>query len=1117
MHFLRDNKVRSALRQMVVQLPFSVGFMVLYVASAVFVLRYFTHNGVVAIFWPPTGLALAAVMIQGRLFLSVVAAGALLANLISGVPLWPAIIFAGANAFQAWLGHFALNFRADSSHTLSHAREYFLIVRRAVLVAPLPSALIGATTLHLFGLTRQDWLTNLQHWWMGDSLGVLVLTPLLLVWRRVPANWYSSRQWVEGVVGLALAACAGQVIFTGWYADFFSDYAHGFVLFVFVSWAAVRFGRHATAVVIGILVLQILYGVLNHSGYFYRGSNAMPLTSVWLYIFILAFVGMALAIFVHERKNSLYRFEKATQHLEAVGRLAKVGGWEYNLETDEFWLSAEALRIPGWPTDAKPSVEEIIDQIEPQYRDAQQARFEAAARTGTGWEAEYGLISRTGERRWVRSQGRAEMSNGRVTRIFGTVQDLTELRAKDMELRRSQLDFKRLVETAEEGIWTIDSTGKTTFVNERMADILGYTQDEMLGKPFTFFMAPERVEAALALLQRRSEGIHEIHEFCLQDKGGREVWTLSSTNPIRNEDGQVIGALAMITDVTSRKRVESELQLSEERYRHLVESASDGIIVHVGGFIAYANDAALRLVGAKNAEEIIGRNALEFVAPEYRQMVIERMKIVNAPGGKAPAVEEKFMRLDGTTVDVEVSATGTRFNNSNATMVVVRDISERKHAEEQIRYLGQHDLLTGLPNRALFADRLTQTISFAAAHKKSFALLFLDLDHFKKINDSHGHQIGDRFLRQVSGRLLECVGPLDTASRQGGDEFSIIIAELEHADEAAFMARKICEELSAPFQVDSLRLNASVSVGIAMYPKDGLQAEELLRNADIAMYHAKGSGRNQFQFFSEELNRTTHERLDIEAAISGALEKNEFEVYYQPQLNLASGQVESCEALIRWNHPKKGLLAPGEFISVAEESGHIDAIGRWVLRRVAADFAEFSAAGFSKMRLSVNVSAPQMRVGDFSAFVAGVLAEHKIPVGSLELEVTESMLMSDSEQAIATISSLTAQGVRFSIDDFGTGYSSLSYLRSLKIHHLKIDKSFVADVISDPDDATIVRAIINLAHSLRLTAIAEGVETEQQMQFLKDQGCDLVQGYLLARPMPLADCLSFAKSHGKAG
>ena len=1111
--FFSRSHLRAAPRALVSQLPFALGFVLLYVAAAIFVLRYFTYNGVVAIFWPPTGLALAAVLVKGRGCLALVLIAAFVANTIAGIAPGTAVVFTLANTLQAWLGYEALNFRSSSAHTLGHANEYFRIVVRSVILAPVPSAMIGATTLHFAGLTQQNWLTNFQHWWMGDSLGVLVLTPLLLVWRRVPESWYASRQWVEGMLGLVLSVLAGQIVFAGWFADVFRDYSHGFVLFVFVSWAAVRFGRHATAVIIGILVLQILYGVLNHSGYFYRSTTGMPLTSIWLYIFILAFVGMALAIFVHERKNSLCELTRAREYLEQVTEIARVGGWQMDVVTGAMQFSREALRIAEMPLDRQPTMQEAFDALEPQYREAHVQRVQAAIEQGTPWDTEFGMVTPSGRKLWVRSQGAAVIENGKTVRLFGTVHDLTDRREKELALKKSDLEFRRLVETAEEGIWTIDAAGNTTFVNERMADILGYSPGEMLGKPFTAFMSAERRGPALQLLQRRNEGIQEVHEFCLQDKGGREVWTLASTNPIRSEDGEVIGALAMITDVTARKRVERELQLSEERYRHLVESASDGIIVHIGGFIAFANDAALRMVGATSDREIIGRNALDFVAPDFRQMVIERMKIVNTPGGRAPAVEEKFVRLDGSTLDVEVSATGTRFNDANATMVVIRDISERKNAEEQIRYLGQHDLLTGLPNRALFADRLTQSISFAAAHKKSFALLFLDLDHFKKINDSHGHQVGDRFLRQVSGRLLECVGPLDTASRQGGDEFSIIIAELEHADEAAFMARKICEALSSPFQVDTLRLNASVSVGIAMYPKDGTHAEELLRNADIAMYHAKGSGRNQFQFFSEELNRTTHERLEIEAAITGALERNEFEVYYQPQLNLASGQIESCEALIRWNHATKGLMGPGEFISVAEESGHIDAIGRWVLRRVAADFAEFARAGYPQMRLSVNVSAPQMRVHDFAAYISGIITEHKISVGRLELEVTESILMSDTEQAIKTISNLTAQGVRFSIDDFGTGYSSLSYLRSLKIHHLKIDRSFVADVISDPDDATIVRAIISLAHSLRLTAIAEGVETEEQLRFLREHGCDMVQGFLLARPMPLAECLAFAKSY----
>ena len=1099
----------SMVRRFTSQMPFLIGFVAVYVVAALFVLRYFTLNGFVAIFWPPTGLALAAVLIWGRRALALVPLSAFLANWIAGIPIWASVIFALANLLQAFIGHYWLRHNYNSCFTLAHAHEYFRIVVRAVLVAPIPSALVGATTLHLGGLTQQASLTNFQHWWMGDSLGVLVLTPLLLVWRRVPKRWYVSPLWIEGLIGFALTVMAGQVIFLDGFHDLLATYAHGFMLFAFVTWAAVRFGRHATAVVIGVIVVQILFSVLMHRGYFFRSGADMPLTSIWLFVATLSVVGMALAIFVHERKNSLFELTQARENLEQVGEIARVGGWQLDVTTGEMIFSRMGLLIADWPQDTQPTVEQAIDVLEPQYRDAHRARVAAAIEQGIPWDTEFGIVTLAGKKIWVRSQGSAVRVNGKTVRLVGTVHDLTERRDRDLALQKSELDFRRMIETAEEGIWTIDSAGNTTFVNERMADILGYTPAEMIGKSFTSFIDPARREAAVALLQRRNEGIHEVHEFCLQDKGGREVWTLASTNPIRTEDGTVVGALAMVTDVTSRKRVEDELRQSEERYRHLVESASDGIIVHVGGFIAFANESAVRLLGAKTDRDLLGRNALDFVVPELQQMVIERMKVANQSGGKAPVVEEKFVRLDGTIIDVEVSGTGTKFNNASAIMVVIRDISDRKRAEEQIRYLGQHDLLTGLPNRALFADRLSQSISFAAAHKKIFALLFLDLDHFKKINDSHGHQIGDKFLRQVAGRLLECIGQLDTTSRQGGDEFSILIAELDHADEAALTARKICEALSEPFYVESLKLNASVSIGIALYPKDGNQAEELFRNADIAMYHAKSSGRNQYQFFSEDLNRTTHERLEIESGIADALEKNEFEVYYQPQMRLQTGKIESCEALIRWNHPTKGLLSPCEFIPIAEESGHVDSIGRWVLRRVAADFAEFARHGHNSLRLSVNVSAHELKREDLSVYVGAVISEHGISPGRLELEVTESTLMQDTDQAIRTISNLTAAGVRFSIDDFGTGYSSLSYLKSLKIHYLKIDRSFVADVTDDADDATIVRAVINLAHSLRLTAIAEGVETPEQLQFLRQHGCDLVQGYHLARPMPISQCLEF--------
>jgi EAL domain-containing protein (putative c-di-GMP-specific phosphodiesterase class I) len=335
--------------------------------------------------------------------------------------------------------------------------------------------------------------------------------------------------------------------------------------------------------------------------------------------------------------------------------------------------------------------------------------------------------------------------------------------------------------------------------------------------------------------------------------------------------------------------------------------------------------------------------------------------------------------------------------------------------------------------------------------------------------------------------------------------------ELAHPEDAALVAQKICDQLAEPIEIEGVKLAASVSIGVAIYPRDGTDQEILIRNADLAMYHAKDSGRNQFQYFSEELNRITHERLQVESALRRALPGNEFEVYYQPQLNFKTGKIESCEALIRWNHPEWGLVSPARFIPVAEESGQINELGKWVLHDVARRFADLAQAGFGQLRLSVNVSAGQLQHPLFSEMVENLVRERNIGPGRLELEVTESMIMHDTQKSVRLIRRLSEIGVKFSIDDFGTGYSSLSYLRQLKIHYLKIDQSFVRDIMDDPDDAAIVQTIIGLGHNLRLHVIAEGVETDEQRSFLQSHGCDLMQGYLLARPMPFDQLLDFLR------
>jgi diguanylate cyclase (GGDEF)-like protein len=426
----------------------------------------------------------------------------------------------------------------------------------------------------------------------------------------------------------------------------------------------------------------------------------------------------------------------------------------------------------------------------------------------------------------------------------------------------------------------------------------------------------------------------------------------------------------------------------------------------------------------------------------------------------------------------------------------------RRSAEQQVEFLAHHDALTGLPNRLLVSDRMTQAIAHADRTKSKVALLFLDLDNFKTINDSLGHAVGDALLKSIASRLRECVRDTDTISRQGGDEFLIILPELSEADATAPILVKIMERLQEPALADGHELTTSISMGVAIYPDDGDNFETLLKRADMAMYRAKDAGRNTYRFFDEQMNVEAVEHLTMRNGLRRAVERREFVLHYQPQIDLASGAVVGVEALIRWNHPDFGMIPPGRFISVAEESGLIVPIGEWVLREACRQAMAWRNAGLPELLVAVNISAVQFKRGDVEQIVIGALEESGFDPSWLELEITESVLIHNTENILATVKRLKSLGVKLSIDDFGTGYSSLSYLKRFAVDKLKIDQTFVRDLATDTDDASIVRAIIQMARSLGLETIAEGVETAQMLALLREYGCDQVQGYYFARPMP---------------
>ena len=554
-------------------------------------------------------------------------------------------------------------------------------------------------------------------------------------------------------------------------------------------------------------------------------------------------------------------------------------------------------------------------------------------------------------------------------------------------------------------------------------------------------------------------------------------------------------------------------------------------------------DAIYRQV-ASHAVSIVLGNALKtflvvlFMLALFRRLVTDRLEAlagkvrrrlggVIAPATATPAampagldeLDEVDWVLDRTATDLATAVTEMRgLNEALATQVAEKDAAllERAEAERRIEFIAFHDSLTGLPNRQLAVDRLQQAIAFAERERAQVALLFLDLDNFKGINDSLGHDIGDTLLKEVTVRLGRCLRSTDTLSRQGGDEFLIILADVRDSESIAHVADHLLEQLKAPFEIEHRQLVSTVSIGIAVFPDDGRDFGTLLRKADTAMYHAKASGRNTYRFYMEQMNTNADERLKIRNWVAQALEHDQFVLHYQPQIDLATGATVGAEALIRLQHPLEGLVPPGRFIPVAEDSGLIIPIGEWVLRQACRQAAAWRAAGWPDLVVAVNLSAVQFKRHDLEKTILDALAEAGLPPENLELELTESLLIENAEHVLAMIKQLKAHGLRFSIDDFGTGYSSLAYLKRFSVDRLKIDQSFIHDLLADPEDAAIVRAIIQMSRTLGVATIAEGVEDDATRILLREMGCVEAQGYWFGRPLPPESFSEYLSASGAA-
>jgi diguanylate cyclase (GGDEF)-like protein/PAS domain S-box-containing protein len=557
----------------------------------------------------------------------------------------------------------------------------------------------------------------------------------------------------------------------------------------------------------------------------------------------------------------------------------------------------------------------------------------------------------------------------------------------------------------------------------------------------------------------------------------------------------------------------------KERAQVTLNSIGDAVMsTDVSGSITYLNAVAEVLTGwpCDEAKSHPLEEVFQIVDADTREAVPNPMKLAisqNKTVGLGPNCI--LVRRDGVESSIEDSAAPIHDRRGTVTgaVMVFHDVTTARALTLQMAHLAQHDGLTDLPNRILLGDRLNQAIALASRRRRQLALLFLDIDRFKHINDSLGHAVGDRLLQSVAHRLVSCVRSSDTVSRQGGDEFVILMPDISHSEDAAVCGEKIRQALSAPHSIDQHDLHITGSIGIATYPDDGVEAETLLQHADFAMYQAKENGRNNVQYFKTEMNTRAVERHSLEGDLRDALRRQEFELHYQPKIDLTSGAMIGVEALIRWRHPQRGLVPPARFIPIAEECGLIVEIGRWVLREACRQARDWQAAGLPPIRLAVNISAVELRAKDFVAGVRTILTDTGLDPQCLEFELTETFLMEASGSTAAVLRALKDMGLRIALDDFGTGYSSLSFLRRFPIDTVKIDRSFVRDMTTDADDASIVRAVIGMGESLHLQVVAEGVETREQLAFLRLHDCPGGQGFYFGRPVVAAE---FAEVLGRS-
>jgi diguanylate cyclase (GGDEF)-like protein/PAS domain S-box-containing protein len=792
--------------------------------------------------------------------------------------------------------------------------------------------------------------------------------------------------------------------------------------------------------------------------------------------------------------------------LQMASRVAHIGGWTYDKAQDRVVWSDEVCRIHEMPLGTTPTVEEAIAYFASESRGKIRHLVDVCLREGTPYDEELRIVSAHGRVVWVRTIGEpVRGADQAITGLQGAFQDISDKRAAQQQAARMAERLSATLESITDAFYTLDRDWRFTYLNREAERLFKRPRAQLLGKVLWDEFAPLKGQIGYCEFHR---AVRENRTVVFEEYYA-PYQTLSEVRAYPSDEGLTV----YFRDVTDARKTEESLRLSEERFRTIARATTDVVWDwNLEDDTLWASDSIEAVFGYSMAD-FSGpvRAWSDHIHPDERERVVSHIRSAIDGGQDQWMDEYRFLRKDGSIALVLDRGYIIREAGGHATRMIgaMVDLTERRQAERRIEYLAYYDALTQLPNRQLLMERLQRALDDCAHHSCSNALYFIDLDNFKSLNDTLGHAIGDELLKQVAHRLSGCVSHHDTVSRFGGDEYVVLLSGM-HPDlgqacaQARMVGERMLKALGQPYQLDQYCHHITASIGIVLFTDARDDIGELLMRADMAMYEAKGSGRNTLRLFNPGMQAALSARMALENDMRQALHQCErdFELYYQPQVD-RHGQVIGVEALVRWRHPTRGMVSPVDFIVLAEETGLVLALGSWVLNKACAQLLAWAAnPATAHIEVAVNVSARQFHHPQFVAQVLDAVAEAGIDAHRLKLELTETSVLEDVDDTIAKMNALKTHGVSFALDDFGTGYSSLAYLRQLPLDMLKIDRSFVLDLLTNENDAVIARTIIALGRSLGLRVLAEGVETVAQRDFLFEHGCDAYQGYLCAPALP---------------